>query len=65
MICDYDAEQQLLPLTFVVVADEQSMANWVGSCSGCVKRVVGHGKFTIISNQHLDIIAVFERPDFG
>jgi hypothetical protein len=39
MICDYDAEQQLLPLTFVIVAGEQSVANWIGSCSGCVKRL--------------------------
>jgi hypothetical protein len=28
MACDYDAEQQLLPLAFVVVADEESVANW-------------------------------------
>jgi hypothetical protein len=39
MACDYDAEQQLLPLAFVVVADEESVANWVGSCSGCIKRL--------------------------
>jgi hypothetical protein len=39
MACGYDAEQQLLPLAFVVVASEKSVANWVGSCSGCVKRL--------------------------
>jgi hypothetical protein len=27
MACDYDAEQQLLPLTFAVVAGEESVAN--------------------------------------
>jgi hypothetical protein len=39
MACDYDAEQQLLPLVFVVVAGEESMTNWIGSSSGCVKRL--------------------------
>jgi hypothetical protein len=34
MICGYDAEQQLLSLTFIVVACEKSVAN-----SGCVKRL--------------------------
>jgi hypothetical protein len=29
------------------------------------KEVVGHGKVTVISDQHLGIKAVFERPDFG
>jgi hypothetical protein len=29
------------------------------------KEVVGHGKITVISYQHLGIRAVFERPDFG
>jgi hypothetical protein len=29
------------------------------------KEVVGPGKITIISDQHLGIRAVFERPDFG
>jgi hypothetical protein len=28
MACGYDAEQQLLPLAFVVVAGEKSVANW-------------------------------------
>jgi hypothetical protein len=28
MTCDYDAEQQLLPLAFDVVAGEESVANW-------------------------------------
>jgi hypothetical protein len=29
------------------------------------KKVVGPGKITVISDQHLSIRAVFERPDFG
>jgi hypothetical protein len=29
------------------------------------KEVVGPGKITVILDQHLDIRAVFERPDFG
>jgi hypothetical protein len=37
MICDYDAEQQLLLLTFVVVAGEENVANW-GWFIDCVKR---------------------------
>jgi hypothetical protein len=37
--CGYDTEQQLLSLAFAVVADKESVANWVGSCSGCVKRL--------------------------
>jgi hypothetical protein len=28
MACGYDAEQQLLPLAFAVVAGEKSVANW-------------------------------------
>jgi hypothetical protein len=28
MICGYGAEQQLLPLTFAVVTDEESVKNW-------------------------------------
>jgi hypothetical protein len=28
MACGYDAEQQLRSFTFVVVADEESVANW-------------------------------------
>jgi hypothetical protein len=28
MACGYDADQQLLSLTFVVVADEESVTNW-------------------------------------
>jgi hypothetical protein len=28
MACDYDAEQQQLPLAFAVVAGEESVANW-------------------------------------
>jgi hypothetical protein len=28
MVCGYDAEQQLLPLAFAVVAGEESVANW-------------------------------------
>jgi hypothetical protein len=27
-ICGYDTEQQLLPFVFVVIAGEESMANW-------------------------------------
>jgi hypothetical protein len=29
------------------------------------KEVVGHSKITVISDQHLCIKVVFERPDFG
>jgi hypothetical protein len=65
MACGYDAEQQLLPLAFVVVAGEESVANW-GWFMQCVsKEVVGPGKITVISDQHLGIRAVFERPNFG
>jgi MULE transposase domain len=65
MACGYDAEQQLLPLAFVVVADEESVANW-GWFMQCVsKEVIGPGKIIVISDQHLGIRAVFERPNFG
>jgi hypothetical protein len=37
----------------------------VGSCNGCVKEVVDPDKITIISDQHLGIRLVFERPNFG
>jgi MULE transposase domain len=65
MTCGYDAEQQLLPLAFDVVAGEESVANWGWFMQWLRKEVVGSGKITIISYQHLGIRAVFERSDFG
>jgi MULE transposase domain len=65
MACDYDAEQQLLPLAFDVVAGEESVANWGWFMQWLRKEVVGPSKITIISDQHLGIRAVLERPDFG
>jgi hypothetical protein len=64
MVCDHDAEQQLLSLIFVVVVGEQSVVNWGWFIQWVRKEVVGPGKIIIISNQHLGIRAVFERPDF-
>jgi MULE transposase domain len=63
--CGYDAEQQLLPLAFAVVAGEENMANWGWFMQWLRKEVVGPGKIIVISYQHLGIRAVFERPDFG
>jgi hypothetical protein len=65
MACGYDVEQQLLPLTFVVVADKKSVANWGWFMQWLRKVVVGPDKITIISYQHLGIKGVFDRPDFG
>jgi hypothetical protein len=65
MACDYDAEQQLLSLTFAVVAGEESVTNWVWFMQWVRKEIVSPGKITVISYQHLGIRAVFERPDFG
>jgi MULE transposase domain len=65
MACGYDAEQQLLPLAFVVVTGKESVANWGWFMQWLRKEVVGPGKITVISDQHLSIRAVFERPNFG
>jgi hypothetical protein len=65
MTYGYDAEQQLLPLTFFVVADEESVANWGWFMQWLRKEVVGPGKITVNSDQHLGIRGVFERLDFG
>jgi hypothetical protein len=65
MTCGYDAEQQLLPLAFIIVAGEKSVANWGWFMQWLRKEVVGPGKITVISDQHLGIRAVFERLDFG
>jgi MULE transposase domain len=65
MACGYDVEQQLLPLTFAVVANEESMANWGWFMQWLRKEVVGPGKITVISDQHPGIRGVFERSDFG
>jgi hypothetical protein len=65
MACGYDAEQQLLSLTFVVVAGEKSMTNWDWFIQWLRKKIVGPDNIIIISYQHLGIRAVFERPDFG
>jgi hypothetical protein len=62
--CGYDAEQ-LLPLAFVVIAGEESVANWGWFMQWVRKDVVGPNKITVISYQHLGIRAVFERSDFG
>jgi MULE transposase domain len=64
MACGYDVEQQLLPLAFAVVVGEESVANWGWFMQWLRKEVVSHGKIIIISDQHLGIRAVFERPDF-
>jgi hypothetical protein len=64
MTCDYDAEQQVLPLIFVVVVDEESVKNWGWFMQWVRKEVISLNKIIVISDQHLDIRAVFERPDF-
>jgi MULE transposase domain len=64
MICGYDAEQQLLTLTFAVVAGEECVANWGWFMQWLRKKVVGRGKIIVISDQHLGIRAVLERLDF-
>jgi metallophosphoesterase superfamily enzyme len=55
MACGYDAEQQQLPLVFAVVAGEESVANWGWFMQWLRKEVVGLGKITVISDQHLGI----------
>jgi hypothetical protein len=65
MACSYDAEQQVLPLAFAVVAGEESVANWGWFMQWLRNEVVGPGKNTVISEQHLGIRRVFERSDFG
>jgi hypothetical protein len=60
MTCDYDAEQQLLPLAFAVVADEENVANGGWFMQWVRKEVVDHDKITVISYQHLGIRAIFE-----
>jgi hypothetical protein len=48
-----------------VVAGEESAANWVWFMQWLRKKVVGPDKIIVISEQHLSIRIVFERPDFG
>jgi MULE transposase domain len=63
--CGYDAKQQLLPFAFVIVTDEESVENRGWFMQWLRKEVVGPGKITVISDQHLGIRRIFERPDFG
>jgi hypothetical protein len=65
MACGYEAEQQLLPLIFAVVAGEKSVANWGWFMQWVRKEVVGPSKITVISYQHLGIRTIFDKPDFG
>jgi hypothetical protein len=65
MAYGYDVEQQLLPLAFAIVAGEESVANWGWFMQWLHKEVVGPGKITVISDQHLGIEGVFERLYFG
>jgi hypothetical protein len=64
MTSGYDAEQQLLPLTFVLVTAEESAANWSWFIQWLRKEIVGHDKIIVISYQHLGIRVVFERLNF-
>jgi hypothetical protein len=41
------------------------VANWGWFMQWLRKEVIDHGKINVISDQHLGIRAVFERPDFG
>jgi hypothetical protein len=50
MTCDYDAEQQLLPLVFTVVAGGERVANWGWFMQSLRKEIVGRSKITVISN---------------
>jgi hypothetical protein len=63
MACAYDAEQHLLPLAFAVVAGEESGENWKWFMEWLRREVVGPGKITVITDQHLGIRAVFEDPN--
>ena len=65
MACGYDAEQQLLPLAFAVVAGEESVTNWGWFMQWLRKEVVGPDKITVISDQHLSIREGFRRSNFG
>jgi hypothetical protein len=49
MAYGYDAEQQLLPLVFAIVAVEKSVANWGWFMQWVCKEVVGPSKIIIIS----------------
>jgi hypothetical protein len=48
MACGYDAEQKLVPLAFVVVANEESVTNWGWFMQLLRKEVVSPGKITVI-----------------
>jgi metallophosphoesterase superfamily enzyme len=41
------------------------VANWGWFMQWLRKEVISPGKIIVISDQHLGIRAVFERPDFG
>jgi metallophosphoesterase superfamily enzyme len=41
------------------------VTNWGWFMKWVCKEVVGPGKITVISDQHLSIRASFERPNFG
>jgi MULE transposase domain len=62
--CGYDAKQQLLPLVFAVITGEKSVTNWGWFMQWVRKEIVSPSKITFISDQHLGIRTVFERPDF-
>jgi metallophosphoesterase superfamily enzyme len=44
---------------------EENVINWGWFMQWVRKELVGPGKITVISDQHLGIRAVFERPYFG
>jgi hypothetical protein len=50
MTCGYDTEQQLLPLIFIIVPDEESVANYSWFMQWLRKDIVGPNKIIVISD---------------
>ena len=62
--CAYDAENQLLPISFAIVQQEDG-PNWGFFMSFVRREVVGNRFVCVISDQHLGIKHVLNSPNYG
>jgi hypothetical protein len=62
MVCSYDAEKQLIPLTFALVEKNVENCGWF--MSWLRREVIEPGRIYVISDQHKVIKMVFEYPQY-
>jgi MULE transposase domain len=62
VVCDFDAEDQLVPLAFALV-DTENNKFWEDFMKFVRREVVGSRVMTVLSYHHKSILRVFSQPD--